>query len=260
MSSIRRATNRTMKHVSNTVSNLKDQISDAGESIMGTIRRRGRPRSSVFPKSDDKLVEEVEGRMRWQEDMRENEQNRDATNRLKAAFKRKKEENTIGFKKIANENDQMEDAMNATKRLTTAFKRKKEENTIGFKKIANENDQLMETLQKEQQKQNQAASKLQDTIRRKLPLNTSTQQLQNEMLTWKKKMKGIQDDINHHSARDIQRVYRGNKTRKTLKENKIRQDKIDKGHAIVEQLKQEQYNTYLQDEAASNLGYYQKVR
>jgi hypothetical protein len=107
MSSIRRAANRTMKQVSNTVSNLKDQISDAGESIMGTIRRRGRPRSSVFPKSDDKLVEDLEGRMRWDNEMRQNELKRVAANKLTAAIKRKKEENTIGFTKIANENDRL---------------------------------------------------------------------------------------------------------------------------------------------------------
>ncbi len=43
-----------MNYVSNTLSHLKDQISDVGESIMSTIRRRGRPGSSVFSKSDDK--------------------------------------------------------------------------------------------------------------------------------------------------------------------------------------------------------------
>jgi hypothetical protein len=133
MSSIRRAANRTMKHASKTVSNLKDQISDVGESIMGTIRRRGRPRSSVFPKSDDKLIEGVEGRMRWKEEMRQNEQNRNAANRLGAALKRKKEENTIGFKRIENQNEQLEKRI-ATNRLGAALKRKKEENTIGFKK------------------------------------------------------------------------------------------------------------------------------
>ena len=217
ISSIRRAANRTMRRAAETVTNLKEQIADAGESIMGTIRRRGRPRSSVFPKSDENLVEDVEGRMRWQNEMRQNEQKRNATNRLKASFKRKKEENTITLKKIANENDLLEQ-QNATNRIKAAFKRKKEENTIPFQKIANENDQLMETLQKQQ---NQAASKLQDAIRRKLPLNTPSQDIQNKMLAWRKREK---------------------------------QDKINKGRDIVENMKQKQYNTYLQDEAASNFG------
>jgi hypothetical protein len=66
---------------------------------MGTIRRRGRPRRSVFPKSDDKLVEEVEGRMRWQEEMRQNDQNKNATNRLTSAFKREKKETALRIKK-----------------------------------------------------------------------------------------------------------------------------------------------------------------
>ena len=77
-----------------------------------------------------------------------NEQKRNAVNRLRAALKRKKEENTIGFKKIENENDQLE-KQNAINKLKAAFRRKKEENTIGFQKIANENDQMMETLQRD---------------------------------------------------------------------------------------------------------------
>jgi hypothetical protein len=70
---------------------------------------------------------------------------------------------------------------NAANQLKAAFKRKKEENTIEFKKIENENDQLEQQIK--------AASKLQDTIRRKLPLNTSTQKMQNDMLFMKKQMK-----------------------------------------------------------------------
>ncbi len=49
---------------------------------MGTLRRRGSPRNSVFPKSDDKLIEELEGSMRWKEDMRQKEQNRNAADRI----------------------------------------------------------------------------------------------------------------------------------------------------------------------------------
>jgi hypothetical protein len=233
MSSIRRAANKTMKHVSNTISNLKDQIADAGESVMGTIRRRGRPRSSVFPKSDNKLLEDVEGRMRWQDEMRQNEQNRNATNRIKAAFKRKKEENTIGFKKIANENDQLEQ-QNATNRIKAAFKRKKEENTIGFKKIANENDQLMETIQKEQ---NQAANKIKAFVKRNENIN------------------GAQAVKSLLSKRLAARKIGGFIKRKEVQqEKKIRQDKINKGKEILEQSRQKQYNAYLQDEAASNFG------
>ena len=180
--------------------------------------------------------------MRWKEEMRQNEQNRNAANRLGAALKRKKEENTIGFKRIENQNEQLEKRI-ATNRLGAALKRKKEENTIGFKRIENENDQLMEILQKNK---NQAASKLQDAIRRKLPLNTSTQQLQNSMLTQMKKQR-------NDAAMGIQRLFRESKARKIIK-NKIRQDNVKKGSEIVERMKQDQYNTYLQDEAASNFG------
>jgi hypothetical protein len=176
------------------------------------------------------------------ENQNEQLEKRIATNRLGAALKRKKEENTIGFKKIENENEQLEKRI-ATNRLGAALKRKKEENTIGFKKIENENDQLMEILQKPK---NQAASKLQDAIRRKLPLTTSTQQLQNSMLTQMKKQR-------NDAAMGIQRLFRESKARKIIK-NKIRQDNVKKGSEIVERMKQDQYNTYLQDEAASNYG------
>ena len=104
ISSIRRAANRTMRNAAETVSNLQNQISEAGSNIMDRIRIR-RPRN--LPKSDNGIIEDIEGRMRWDNEMRQNEQNRNATNRLTAAIKRKKEENTIGFKKIENENDQL---------------------------------------------------------------------------------------------------------------------------------------------------------
>jgi hypothetical protein len=208
MSSIKRIANKTMKNASETVSNLRTQISEAGDSIMGTIRRRGRPRSSVFPKSDDNLIEDVEGRMRWDNEMRQNELQRNATNRL-----------------------------------TAAIKRKKEENTIGFKKINNENDQLMETLENKLT----AATKIKDAIRRGLPLNTATQKLKTSMVAFNKNgLKQLQDEIKDLSAEEIQRFYRDYKTRK-----QIRQDKINKGREI---LRQNQYNTYLQDEAATNFG------
>ena len=92
---------------------------------------------------------------------------------------------------------------NAANQLKAAIKRKKEENTIGFKKIENENDQLDQQIK--------AVSKLQDTIRRKLPLNTSTQKMQNDMLFMKKRMKKLKDDIDNCSATDIQRAFRGHK-------------------------------------------------
>ena len=69
--------------------------------------------------------------------------------------------------KIENENEllfetsQKEKAVN---KLTAAIKRKKEENTIGFKKIENENDQLMDTIQTIQ-KRDKAATKIQKVIR-----------------------------------------------------------------------------------------------
>jgi hypothetical protein len=148
-----------------------------------------------------------------------------AANKLTAAIKRKKEENTIGFKKIENENEQLMNTLAANK-LTAAIKRKKEENT------------LLKT---------KAATKIKDAIRRGLPLNTATQKLKTSMVAFNKNgLKQLQDEIKDLSAEEIQRFYRDYKTRK-----QIRQDKINKGREI---LRQNQYNTYLQDEAATNFG------
>jgi hypothetical protein len=226
MSSIRRAANRTMKRVANTVSNLKDQISDTGERIMGTIRRRGRPRSSVFPKSDDNIIEEAEGGMRWQEEMRQNEQNRNAANRLTAAFKRN-----------AHKNEQLE-KRDATNRLKAAFKRKKEENTIAFNKITNENDQLMDAKnQALMDAKNQAASTIKAYVKR------------NENKNGVEAIKSLLSKKT--AARKIGAVMK----RKAMQQENINKaDKINKGKKIVERMKQGQYNTYLQDEAASNFG------
>jgi hypothetical protein len=132
LSSIKRAANRTMRSAAETVSNLKTQISEAGENIMDRIRIRRKPRHA--PNSDNDIIGDIEGRMRWEHGMRQSEQKRNATNILTAAIKRNKEENTIGFKKNENENEQLMSTLAANK-LTAAIKRKNEENTIGFKKL-----------------------------------------------------------------------------------------------------------------------------
>ena len=59
----------------------------------------------------------------------------------------------------------------------------------------------------------EAALKLQDVVRRKLPLTTSTQQIQNDMLKARKQLK--QD-----SAITIQNAIKSKKARTRLKQNK----------------------------------------
>ncbi len=51
-----------------------------------------------------------------------------------------------------------------------------------------------------------------------------------------------------------QLTYKEHLRYKTRKQNKIKQEKINEGKEVVERMKQEQYNKYLQDEAASNFG------
>ena len=60
-----------MRNAAETVSNLQNQISEAGLNIMDRIRRR-RPRH--LPTSDNGIIEDIEGRMRWDNEMRQNTQ------------------------------------------------------------------------------------------------------------------------------------------------------------------------------------------
>ena len=109
---------------------------------MGTTRRRGSPRNSVLPKSDDKLIEDVEGRMRWQDDMRKNEQTRNATNRLGASFKRKR-----GKHNSIQKNSKWSWPIRTTKcckQIRSIIQKKEKGGKIAFNKISNENDQLMD--------------------------------------------------------------------------------------------------------------------
>jgi hypothetical protein len=63
------------------------------------------------------------------------------------------------------------------------------------------------------------------------------------------------DRKNTQAASKLQGAVRRIEAIKQNKELKqIRQDKIKKGREVVEGMKQEQYNKYLQDEAASNFG------
>ena len=72
-------------------------------------------------------------------------------------------------------------------------------------------------------KKEKAVKKLQDAIRRKLPLMTSTQKFQNEMLSMNRQLKKIQEDVKDFSATDIQKVVRGHASRKDLR-NQILKD------------------------------------
>ena len=58
MSNIKDIANRTMKKANETASNLKNQISEAGENIVNRVRGRGRPR--LVPRSDEQGWEPYE--------------------------------------------------------------------------------------------------------------------------------------------------------------------------------------------------------
>ena len=67
-----------------------------------------------------------------------------------------------------------------------------------------------------------AVKKLQDTIRRKLPLMRPSQEMQNNMLLMRRRLPQIQDDVNNNSATYIQKVVRGHISRRDSR-NKILQ-------------------------------------
>ncbi len=60
-----------MRNATETASNLRNQISEAGEILMDRMRSRGRPRHA--PNSDNDIIENIEGIMRWENEMRQNE-------------------------------------------------------------------------------------------------------------------------------------------------------------------------------------------
>jgi hypothetical protein len=228
LGSIRRAVNRTMRNATETVSNLQNQISETGLNIMDRIRRR-RPR--LVPTSDNGIIEDIEGRMRWDNEMRQNAQSRNAANKLTAAFKRKKEENTIGFKTIENENDQLMDAMQ--KRDTAATKIQKvirghnardklgqeilETNAIKIQKVVR--GHKGRKLQKEE-----AVNKLTAAIRRKKEENT----------IGFKKIENENDQL-----------------METIQKTKKKAEKIAKGQEILDQMR---YNQYLKEEPVRAFG------
>ena len=144
------AINRQIKNASETVSNLRNQISDAGSNIINNVRGRGRPR--LVPRSDeiepypahethpvsvgeiqtlrgnDKSLSILQaaikrtkqnktlGAMRWENEMAQNEQNRNAANTLKATLKRAKASNEYASDIIADNEAQK---MAAASRLKT---------------------------------------------------------------------------------------------------------------------------------------------
>ncbi len=55
---------------------------------MDRVRRRGRPRQA--PNLDKDIIENIEGRKRWDNEMKQNEQKINAANKLTAAIKEKR--------------------------------------------------------------------------------------------------------------------------------------------------------------------------
>jgi len=141
-----------MRQASETVSNLQNQISETGETVMSRIRR---PRN--IPRSDESLIPLKEGELRWENEMAQNEQNRKAANTITAALKRKKVENTIAFEKITKENERL----SATNTIAAALKRRQAQRQHELDKfIANERlqrvqqgQQVFENMQQEQYNQ-----------------------------------------------------------------------------------------------------------
>jgi hypothetical protein len=213
---IRKAAKRTMRAASETVSDIKNQISEAGGNIVDRVR--GRPR--LVPRSDTiepyephevfETIEETNAKqqlipflkrnaqknklksMRWDNEMQQNETNRKAANSLTAAIKRSKQQ-------IDYEQELLIDRENESR---------KPKSTISQSAVLPEN--ASELLNKQK-----AAKKLQDMIKLK------------------------QGEKGRHI---LQKVVREN----------IAVRKIQKGRQIFEERQQKKYNDYLQNAASTN--------
>ena len=148
---IRTSANRTMRNVSDTVSNFSNQISETGQGIIQRVRGPGRPR--LAPRSDEDgwepypeqaerpigpVIRDIEasnklkaalkrtkqqnitaGNMRWENEMAQNEQNRAAAGVLQNAIRRNKDRNNHAFDIIGANN--LKDSSAST--LQAAIKR-----------------------------------------------------------------------------------------------------------------------------------------
>jgi len=210
---IRKAAKRTMRAASETVSDIKNQISEAGGNIVDRVRGRSRPRLDIEPYEPHEVFETIEETnakqqlipflkrnaqknklksMRWDNEMQQNETNRKAANSLTAAIKRSRQQ-------IDYEQELLIDRENESR---------KPKSTISQSAVLPEN--ASELLNKQK-----AAKKLQDMIKLK------------------------QGEKGRHI---LQKVVREN----------IAVRKIQKGRQIFEERQQKKYNDYLQNAASTN--------
>ena len=168
-----RPINRGMRNAGETVSNLRYQISEAGENIVNRVsetgenivnRVRGRGRPRLVPRSDENIWDEpypaqVEHPVtvsQLQSVITGHNQTVSAST-LQAALKRTKENKTLATMKWENEMAQNEQNRNAANTLTAAVKRTKTRNNHAF-------DVMADISSKDT-----SASTLQAAIKRTLP-------------------------------------------------------------------------------------------
>ena len=78
-----------------------------------------------------------------------------------------------------------------------------------------------------------AVKKLQDAVRRKLPLMRPSQEMQNNMLLMRRRLPQIQDDVNNNSAAYIQKVVRGHISRRDSRNKILQQASNEKAAATT---------------------------
>jgi hypothetical protein len=122
MDAIREAANRTMNRTAETVSNIRDQISNAGENILQRVRG--------LPYGNRTAREEIEA----QRAVKENKKRNDASSSLKAAIKRNSEN---------SEDKEFVSKRNASNTIKAALKRKAEGHTFYAKQIEAEHENLI---------------------------------------------------------------------------------------------------------------------
>ena len=210
---IRKAAKRTMRAASETVLDIKNQISEAGGNIVDRVRGRSRPRLDIEPYEPHEVFETIE--------------ETNAKQQLIPFLKRNAQKNKLKSMRWDNEMQQNETNRKAANSLTAAIKRSKQQTDY--------EQELLIDRENESRKPKSTIS--QSAV---LPENAS------ELLNKQKAAKKLQDMIKLKQGEKERHMLQ-----KAVREN-IAAKKIQKGKQIFEERQQKKYNDYLQNAASTN--------
>ena len=222
MSNIKDIANRTMKKANETASNLKNQISEAGENIVNRVRGRGRPR--LVPRSDEQGWEPYERQAEHPLSATTLNQEMKAAATLKGLVKRKAQKSTLQSMRWENEMEQNETNRNAANKLTAALKRTKqqvdyEQDVLMDREIKAKNNKMSKDILNDivnssinkSGGRSSAASVLQGAIKRTLPapklLKEHYRKKDRAMQNFQKLTENLGDTIQYGKTQEALNAY-----------------------------------------------------